>query len=256
MAREDGSRTTNGGSGRSRGGMGCLWSGLITVTVAVGVLLAAGLLVARTSGMKRVIEDALSRQMEMKMQIGALRVGWPYDLVATDVHSKEQAPGGDPVLEVTEARVGLGLRTPWRLHARGAILNLMRTADGNWRPAAMAPLGDLPKESLAALSSATRTMRDAWRIEIADSAVRWFAPDGKLALAANGVAFRMSPIRLPTRDMHHYRVAVYQMRGAEEDRVDDVEREWLASETDDYIEIGRGGRETAASRRGFWGKTE
>jgi hypothetical protein len=56
--------------------------------------------------------------------------------------------------------------------------------------------------------------------------------------------------------MQHYRVAVYQARGRDEDRADDVEREWLASETDDYIEVGRGGRETTASARGFWGKSE
>jgi hypothetical protein len=254
--REDGSGAMRERSGPPRGGIGCLWSGLITLVVAVGVLLAVGLLAARTSGVKRLIEDALSREMEMKMQIGAMRVAWPYDLVVEDLHSKEQAPGGDPVLEVSEARIGLGLRTPWRLYVRGAILNLMQLPDGNWRPASMAPLGDLPQQSLADLSSATRTMRDRWRIEIEDSAIRWFAADGRLTLSVNGIAFEMSPIRLPTRDMQHYRVAVYQARGRDEDRADDVEREWLASETDDYIEVGRGGRETTASARGFWGKSE
>ena len=49
---------------------------------------------------------------------------------------------------------------------------------------------------------------------------------------------------------HH--LVVYNMLGMDGVRVHDVEREWLSSDTKDYIELGRSGKPIPASGRQFW----
>lgn len=220
---------------------------VVIVLIAVSVWLAA-----RTGGARQFIADGLGSRLGTEVRIAETRIGWPYVLVMENVVSTAEVGDGMPMFRADEIRVAPGIRTLWQVTVRRGALNLVRSDDGTWRPAAFARLGDLPLTRIAELSRLTSGIRRRVRLDISDSSIQWLNSRHVPMATAGGISFRMAPLRLPDRTMFHYKLAVYHVMGPSGTRVHDVEREWLASEGRDYVEIGRAGRESPALDRGFW----
>ena len=220
---------------------------LVTVAVCLGV---------RTEGGRQFITDGLSSRLGTDVRVAETRIGWPCALVMEGVVSVAEIGEGEPLFQAGEIRVAPGLRTLWRVAVRRCVLNLVLSDEGTWAPPAFARLGDLPLASIAELSRVTAAVRRRVRLDVSESSIRWLNSRHVPMATAGGISFRMAPLRLPERQMFHYRLAVYHVMGPNGARVHDVEREWLASEGRDYVEIGRAGRETPALGRGFWEANE
>lgn len=233
-------------------GSGCLPGFLLTTAVILAILLVAFFLLVRTEGGKETIRGMLSSRLGFEVDARRTRIGWPYALVIEGIVSRDTLPSGEPLFAAREIRVALGIRPRLRIRVRNSGLNLVQGEDSDWRPASLRRLGDLPLENIVEITGLTSGLREKARIEIADSSIRWIDVDGKLMAAARGMTFRVSPIRLPNRRMYHYHLEIYDVLAPDASRVHDIQREWLASDTRDYVEIGRSGRETAALQSGFW----
>jgi hypothetical protein len=250
MARDDTEegKVTIRAAGEERGG--CIVRFLVT-TLVLGIILLVGLLfVVRTEGGRQLAAGMVGKRLGLEMNVGVARIGLPYDLVMEDVVSIEALPGGEPLVSIKELRVGLGSTLRVRVHH--CVLNLIRQEDEAWLPGSMARLGDLPMKNVAEISRLTAGFRKRVSLRVTDLSVRWLNSKGQPMATAGGVTFNMEPTQLPDRRMYHYHLSIYHVLGPAEAKVHDVEREWLAAEGMDYVEIGRSGRQTSLSQRGFW----
>jgi len=238
-------------------GSGC-FSGLRRFAATVFVLVAIGLVtllfLVRTGGGRSLIEDRLSRFAGQPVTVERARIGWPYVLVLEGVQTEGFGAAGRPGWSVAALRCGLDPHGRRRLTLRQPRAHLVRNTEGAWRPSVLSPLGELAAGDIGDIAGATRPFRARWVVKAVHGSVRWLDARGVETGAAEEVTFAMQPVHVPGRRMVYYRLAVDTLRrGARAARF--VEREWLASDADAYLELHAGG-EPLERAGGFWQPAE
>jgi hypothetical protein len=224
---------------------------LFTLALLAAILMVTGVLAVRSDGGREFVRDRIGQALGMELDIERTRIAWPYVLRMEDVRTRGAALGASPGFRAQEARVAPSLRGTLRVEVKRGELNLVRGEDGAWAPGAFAVLGELPATNLAAVSIVTRKLSRRAVLELTDCAIRWEQADGSLLASAAGVTFSMQRAQVPGRRMAYYRLSVRGMTDFQGGNVDDVEREWLASDATPYIELSRTGGDPAADE-GFW----
>jgi hypothetical protein len=232
--------------------MGRLTKVLIVLAVLLVIVLVTGVFVARSAGARETIEEWIERRLGTDVEIEATRIGLPYELVIENVVSVDHASSGEPLLSIKEIRVGLGKRTRWHVGMDGVKLNLSLTRDGVWQPKGLAALGELPRQDAGMISRLTHAMRRRVSLTLNDCRMRWFDDGGVERARAQGLSFRMAPVKMPKREMYFYRVSIFSARYADGSEEQDVEKEWLAADSRDFVEIVDSSRESRVSHQLFW----
>ena len=133
----------------------------------------------------------------------------------------------------------------------GPAVTLVRDLDGRWEPARFSRLGEMVGQNILAVSRATLQIRQGMEVSVRNGEIDWY--EGQTLLAsADGVGFRLDRVSLPGRPMHYYRVSVQNAQGPSGSRCGEVVREWLASETIEYLEIEAAGSDVPGTGPAFW----
>jgi hypothetical protein len=227
---------------------GCLLVLLVVALIAFGTAIAA----VHTESGRKTVEARLAKWLSMDLRIESARFALPCDVVVKNVESRDFGTPGAPGFKAQELRLG------WRGWGRGNIavyrcaLHLVRDPDGGWAPDAFSRLGELPKRNIAEISRLTSGCREGAAVEVSEGVVTWSDAAGGQEAEASGIAFRLTPVSVPGRRMYHYYLAVYGVTGADGARGHDIEREWLASDAHDYLELYREGRGRPPGGQAFW----
>jgi hypothetical protein len=224
---------------------------VVSVLVIVALALITGALAVRTAGGRELVRDWLSDAVGEAVEVGTVRVGWPYDLVVEPVKPRAENPDLGPSWRIERMR--LGWRFPCRLllRVRRAAVTLRQDDRGAWEPACLRRMGDLPGRSVAHVSLLTAGMRGRWNLQISDSLVRWVDRQGNQTGMA-GVSLHVQPVRVPGRRLYYHRLSVFEMRGADGAAGRELRREWLASDSIDYMELGRDDQALSGTLAAFW----
>lgn len=218
---------------------------IVLVFIAIAVRLEAG---------RAMIEDHLARMAGMNISIESARIALPYKLVLENVVTQGFEPGSVPGFAVREARLGLVPGYIWDIELKGGSLYLLQDEDGKWSPDVLARLGDLPLGNVSDITGLTLNIRRRVRLTIKDATVKWQSNTGLGALA-HKINFEMSRIKVPGQVMFYYCLSVYNTVDVDGTRRRNIGRVWLASATDDYVEVSRqSGDKDNGAGGGFWDK--
>ena len=231
-----------------RGGPGCL----IAFVVAAAIVIATAFAAVRTEGGCAFVEERLQKWLDMDLKIESASLGLPCDVVMKQVASKDFDLPGQPGFKAQELRVGLRLNGRLSISAYKWRLNLVRLPDDSWAPGCFSKLGGLPKRTIAEISHLTSDLREDAVMDINEGRITWGDADGRQEAEAEGIVFRMTPVSVPGRRMYHYYLSVYNVQGGEGAKGHDIEREWLASDMHEYLELYRESRSLPASGQEFW----
>lgn len=195
--------------------------------------------VARTEWARSVAQDRLSDLLGVTVTVGRTAIGWPYELVLSDVASQDASEAATPWLAAEEIRVALGLDPLWRLTINRPTVRVDRGADGRDRPEAVRRLDALQDLSdVAAISRAALPLRNRMALRIEGGRIDWLGAGGESASWARGVTFRMQPLLLPSRKMQYHFLCVYDYQPGRGPLQRDFSREWLADQHREAIDIG------------------
>lgn len=230
---------------------GCL-TRLVRMVVALAVIAAllalTAVFLARSDGFRQLACDRLGAAAGgLEIRIDKTRAGWPCDLVLEGI----ETPGMDPGcagFRVAELRVGPRPGGGWRVRVRQAALNMVETDDGGWRPACFAAIGDLPWNDISEVTRLTRTNWPRGTLRLSDTTLRWLRADGGVSASAAGVLFSLQPVEVEGRRLCLYRLQSHLMVMPDGTALRDVNREWLASEGSDFIELESAAECTNAPR--------
>jgi hypothetical protein len=228
---------------------------LVTLVVLVAVVLVTGVFLVRSDGGREFIEGRVSRWLGEDVRIERTRVAWPYVIVLEKLQTTGLTAGGAGC-KALEVRLGMHLSGSWHMRIHRAMLNLAPGTKGDWQPAAFAWLGDLPWRDVSEISRLSAGIRERGSFEITDSAVHWLSSNGVPVATASGLSFSMQPADVPGWRMTHYRLGVRRWIGPADRDVRDVEREWLAAQGVDYVEIRKTEAAGRTASRDFWGESE
>jgi len=219
---------------------GARFSGLLLLVVFVlFVVLVTGWFVARTDGVRHLLEKKLSDRMGLPVTIGESRIGWPYALVLRDVRSANVPAAGTAGVAVGELRLSRRLLT-WNLVLRHVALRVRQDESGVWTPLVAARLADLRQASAMDIVRLTEPVRSRLRLEITDGLVDWLDTEGRTTASLRDVRFRMEPIKLPEQQrMTYYSLRIYAASGGAFGNARDLEWMWLTSNDLAYIELQR-----------------
>ncbi|MBM4147661.1 MAG: hypothetical protein FJ224_01250 [Lentisphaerae bacterium] len=240
------------GAKRRSGARGCL-----LMLVLMLLLAAAGAFyVARTGWAKGWAARRISAIAGIELEIGAMSLAWPCDVVLSDVRSKAKLPGGEPELSAGELACGpvwMAQWPPvWSVSTGRVKLNLVRSETGQWSGGGLAVLGDMPLRSVVQLSMATRDFRGELVVHVEDMTIRWLDSRHFPLAFAEGVRFHMAPVQLTDEPGTLYKLGARRTiapGGLETGR---IEREWIATGGRDYVEVSRSGRHEPPQVYGFW----
>jgi hypothetical protein len=234
---------------KSRGGIKRF---LVTLIIIGAILVATAFLVVRTDGGRSFVEKWLVKQLDMDLTIKDAKLELPFTLVIIDAVSKAVEPGGKPLLRIRELSVSPTMRGGLKLDVRRGVLFMLRNASGDWTPAFFSKFGEMPSKNVAEISRVMRKMGKGTSLFVNDSAITWIGEDGVVKAEVTGLSFDAAPVDLPDRTIRYFRVAADSAKSAAGVVVKDVEREWLCSDTKDYVELNRigGSREDGGSA--FW----
>jgi len=253
MSKDDGEQGNMGISSPEGGRLRAFGRFLLTVVIMLAIVMIALCFIVPRHGAMSFIEGRLSNRIGMNMSIDAARIGLPYVLVIEGAVSEGFELEDKGGFKADEIRLGLGWKTRWKVTIDRAVLRLADTEDDTWVPTGFSRFGPVPMERIDEVSRATEGFRRNVTLRVTDSTVRWISGmDGTTLAAAYGVALDVAPVRVPGRKMHYHRLSVYSVTHADGTKVSDVEREWLASEAIEYVEVHRSGREVPAAARDFW----
>ena len=225
---------------------------LVTVLVLVLIVLVTGFFAAKTEGARRMVEDRLTKLLGVPVRVEQIRIGFPYALVSDRAASKGFEEG-EPGFRAQEVRVCAGIRPFCRVSILRAELRLVRNRDGMWEPTALAGLGEAVTGNVAGISGLTESLRRRVLLRVRDSSIRWRDTGGAEVAMASGVDFKMAPVRFPGRRvLFHYDLSVRNWADSDGRKLHDLEREWLAWEKTDYLEMVRAGRPAREANKGFW----
>jgi hypothetical protein len=219
---------------------GCLTrlARMVVALVVIAVLLAvtAGV-VMHSDGFRQLAAERLTAAAGgLEMQVARSRTGWPCDLVLEGVETPG-AGGGAAGFRADEVRVGPRPVGGWRVRVRGGLLNLERSAEDEWRPGCFAGLGDLPWGHVSDISRLSRPHWQRGTLRLNDITVRWLGGEGAVLASASGLTFSMQPVQVDGRRLCLYRLGARLLAMPDGKALRDVNREWLASEGSDFIEL-------------------
>lgn len=212
---------------------------MVVALVVIVVLLALTLgVIVHTDGFRQLATDRLKAAAGgLDLRVAKSRSGWPCDLVLEGVETPG-LDGGGVGFRAGELRVGPRPSGGWRVRIDRAVLNLEQTAGGDWRPACFAGLGDLPWNDISELTRLTRTNWPRGTLRLTETTLRWLREDGGVLASASGTSFSMQPVRVGGRSLCLYRLQATLLAMPDGTALRDVNREWLASEGSDFIELG------------------
>lgn len=231
---------------------GCLLRLVFWVFFLAVMTLAAAIVWVNTGSGRQVVEDRLEKWIGVPLTVEHASFGLPFDLVMKNVESESFATAGEPGFRAEELRIGARLPSRLSVSVHKGVLNLVRGSDGSWAPARFSAIGELPSHALADLSRITSGLRESMSLSVNEGAISWMDSEGQETLSAGGVAFQLVPIAVPRRRMYYYYVSLHTLTAADGSRAHDVEREWLASDTHEYLELYRSSRSVPESLKEFW----
>jgi hypothetical protein len=234
---------------------GYMLRALGTLVVLIVVLLVTGVFLVGSDGGREFIEGRIGRWLGEDVRIERTRVAWPYVLVIEKLQTRGIENGGAGC-KALEVRLSVGAGGRWCARVLRGMLNLDASDSREVRPAVLAGLGELPWKEVSEISRLTETIRQRGSIDIDDSAIHWLSSNGIPVAAATGVSFRMQPADVPGWRMTHYRLVVRSWIGPDGMQVRDTEREWLAAQGCDYVEIRKSEAAARSVGRNFWGDSE
>jgi hypothetical protein len=216
---------------KKRGGLG---GSLTILLVVVVILLVFAYCAARTDGFREYVEEQVQKRTGFKVSIEKTRVGWPYDLILDHVASDRGDSRRPGAFSVREARLGLspgGLR----ITLTGGQLSMARTAAGEWEPNVLRGFG--PASSAADLTAVMADFSRRVRLVVRDGTIEWRDEGGKRTAAAEGIEYTQTPLDAPGRRLYHFRLSARSVLRTNAWQIRGVEREWLATESQPYIEV-------------------
>ena len=244
------------GDGKGRGGKGGIGRLLVALLVVWAILYVAAFVVARMEVGRKFIKGRLEKQLGLEIEIDRTSLALPFEIVVDRVESKGSEFGRKPGFSASEIRITPRLFSQTGVSVLRGELTLMRDEEGSWKPAAFSRLGDIPLRNIAEVSRVTRAFRKELAIHVSDSSIVWLDKTELEIASVRGIRLDVLPVNIPERTLYYHHLAAYDMLGVDGMRVHDVEREWLSSDTKDYIEIDRSGKPIPVSGRQFWEMAE
>lgn len=211
---------------------------LVTVLVILIVLLVTLFFAVRTSGGHDFIEERIEKQIGIRVSAERMRIGWPYALVLEDVTTDGFTDDGlESGFAAQEVRLGPSLRARYRIFIRRGHLRLVETSTTVWEPACFARLGEWPYGDLADVTRLTAFADGRMDLEVSASRVEWVDASAAVIAAAHGISYRVTPVRIPGRRMQHHALSLYSMTRPDAERLSDIDREWLSSDSIGHVEL-------------------
>jgi hypothetical protein len=216
---KDGSKSSGGGRARFLAWL-ALAVGIFYITMAIALSLS-------------VTREAVASRLELAfgtpVAIGKSRLGLPLSLVLVNVATEGLAPGkaGFAAREVRVTPVGIGR---WNVRVRRGSLVLVRGGGGAWEPTAFSRLGELPTRSLDDVSVMTAPFRQSVALDVRDCSVRWLEADGREVASVLGVAFAVTPVKMPGRVLYHHSLSIQRASAPGGVTAQDAECEWLSGD--------------------------
>ena len=211
-------------------------SGTIKTIVALLVVVYFALyFAARTDGFRSFVEDKFEQHLALKVRIQKTWATPTLDLVIQDLKANGGGEHGEPGFHLQKAVVRWSLRnifSPERSILRGLAIEDCRVSfapdeSGRWQPLALEKLAnwvaewgkfqlepgkkkadpDAEKNPDVKPGKLPDLSPDFWesiQLSVTDSQVVWSDADGRELAEAGGIAFNITPVRLPNRKMTHY----------------------------------------------------
>ena len=202
------------------------------------------------------IKGWLEKQLGLELAIERTSMTLAFEFVIDRVESKDFDSGVKPGFKAREIRIAPRLFWPTRVSVLRGELTLVRGEDGVWKPAGFSRLGDVPLRNIGEISRVTRGFRKDVAIHVTEGSIIWLDKTELEIASASGILLDVLPVTIPDQTLYYHHLVVYNMLGLDGLRIHDVEREWLSSDTKDYIELHRSGKPIPASGRQFWEMAE
>jgi hypothetical protein len=200
------------------------------------VLLVTGWFVARTNGARKYLEGSLSKRFGCEVSISSMYIGWPYELVMDEVRSAGFDAAGTEGFSVQEARFSRGWRY-WHLKLNELIVRIKADEKAGWKPSRMARIGDMKDAGMVDIVHATADMRKNMMLRVSNSDISWLGTNGVETAYVRGADFRMLPVGVDGRQMYYYHLSINRSSGLAELDGRNIVREWLTTDTSEYIEL-------------------
>ena len=236
MAKDKNMRITTP-EGECGGGNG-LKRFLVTVIIIVIILYVGAFFGLRTAGARSLIDGAMEKRLGMEVEIGETKLAFPLGVTMQMVKAGE--PGENlPGFLAQELRVNFLSGAGTRVSASGVELVVAKQDDGSWAPRFFSRMGDLPARKTEVVSDVTKSFREKVSVAIDGALVKWVDEDGRVQVMAESLDFEMQPVKLPGREMFHYRLGVFKCTA---DVIGggsghDIVREWLSGPDAAYVEV-------------------
>ncbi len=225
---------------------------LVVLMIVLVLLMVAGWIAARTDGARTLVEQWMENRLGMQLLVGGTRIGFPYVLIAENIVSGN-GEEGEGYLQVSEARISLGCNPRVKVMLNECDLVLARGAEGAWEPSAFAVLASL--ESVEDIVAETKGFRDDVCLRVENSSIRLIDGAGRDITRATGVRFSMARAEAGDRLLYHYYLWIDHASGANIAPVYNLEREWLAIDELDYIQLKyTSDQKKTRSGHSFWGE--
>jgi hypothetical protein len=198
------------------------------------IILVFGLLVVRTAGFREIVSVKNEEWTQTRIGIRGSHIGWPYDIVLTDVTFPAKAEGGNAALFIPEVRAGWRPRRGLQIRFVAPHVRLVQSVPGVYVPEELARIGDLRNagdlsEWLAALDGRATLHIEQASLEVVTAA-------GEPVRRLDGVGLTVTPVLLPGRSGAHYRLSAGPMAGAE-GTFRKLDQEWLVCGVSNVAEI-------------------
>lgn len=227
--------------------------GFVTLVILLVILWAFVFFALRTKGGLDLVRAQLEKRLGTPVTLEQARLGFPLTLHLAGLQSADYVAGQSGFrADAAAVSPGFRTRTWWRLELRRPELTLVY--DGSaWAPTNFAGLGHLPESNLAVLSDLCAGWRDRLAVEVHGGSVVWQGGSEALPVYANGVEFRVEPVRLPGRRMVYYHFGAALAQDPHGNLVNSAEVEWLASDAPRLVELSRSASVPDPSESPFWG---
>ena len=235
------------------GQAGCLKRFVIAFLVLLAISIVTICVLVRLEGPQSIIEDWLTDHIGLEMSISGARIGLPFVLVLDDPLSEDFDLRTNGGFAAREIRIGFGSGFHRYIAIKKGALVLARKNDDIWQPSEFTRCGSIPMVDLGEISRATSLLRNLTKLHIEDSSIEWInGDDGERIASVDGLSFDMQPAGIPSRKMYHYQLMIYRGLHPDGSKVENMEREWLASESTDYIELHRSSDRVPLTVSEFW----
>lgn len=238
-------------SGEEQGGSGGLGRLLVVMLVVLGLLLVTGWAVARTQGFTQLLQEKLGAELGMPLTLDRTHIGWPYDLVMTGFRSVATNEGVGRV-SFDEVRVGLAGLRKVHVTVRGGRADMAIDAQGAWSPGWLHDLGIL--DDVRDMPAMMATLYAWISVRVEGVRLQRTPADGRVETVVEGLGFSSEPLDLPGHPgARYYQVKARQVTRRAGPALAGVDREWISTLTNPYVEIGyRTEHGTGVGTGDFW----